>query len=163
MPTLLHRTAIALCLFAAAAQAELPDGYWGLDKTQAILDTTMRVKLAPDLSHLSSAEFQALEELLAAGAVINTLYEVQKHRGAAAAKASLLELHAASGESVETQNLLDIYYQAQGPVATTLDNIREPILPADPEQAGKNVYPFGVTRAELEEFLAAHPQRANKA
>lgn len=146
MLTLANKTAIAMCLLAGVTHAELPDGYWGVDKTQAILDTTMRVKLDPDLSHLSGTEFQALEELIAAGRVMNTLYETQKHRGATTAKATLLQLHEASGQSVETQNLLDIYYMSKGPIATTLDNVRGPILPADAEQAGKNVYPFGVTK-----------------
>jgi hypothetical protein len=153
------RTALTICLLAGVAHAEVPDGYWGLEQTQPLLDTTMRVKLAPDLSHLSGNEFQALEELLAAGRVMNTLYENQKHRGAAAAKATLVELHEASGGSLETQNLLDIYYLSKGPIATTLDNVRGPILPADAEQPGKNVYPFGLDRTEIDAYLAAHPDK----
>jgi hypothetical protein len=98
--------------------------------------------------------------LLAAGHIMNTLYENQKHRGAMAAKVALLDAHEASGGSVETQNLLDIYYHAKGPIATTLDNVRGPILPTDAEQPGKNVYPFGLTRTEIDAFLAAHPNRA---
>lgn len=156
----IKKLAIAVCLLAGVAHAELPDGYWGLEQTQPILDTTMFVTLAPDLSHLSGAEFKALEELLAAGRIMNTLYEIQNHRGATAAKATLMELHAASGGSVETQNLLDIYYHAKGPIATTLDNVRGPILPADAEQPGKNVYPFGLTRTEIDAFLARRPERA---
>jgi hypothetical protein len=152
--------AIAIGLLSGVAHAELPDGYWGIEQTQPILDTTIRVNLAPDLSHLSGAEFQALEELLAAGRVMNTLYENQKHRGATAAKATLVELHAASGKSVETQNLLDIYYMSKGPIATTLNNVRGPFLPADAEQPGKNVYPFGLSRTELDAYLAAHPDKA---
>jgi len=160
MLRIVNRTAIAMCLFAGVANAELPDGYWGIEQTQLILDSTMRVELAPDLSHLSGAEFQALEELLAAGRVMNTLYENQKHRGAAEAIAVLTDLHQASGESVETQNLLDIYYLSKGPIATTLDNARAPILPTDAEQPGKNVYPFGLGRDEIDAFLAANPERA---
>ncbi len=160
MLRLVNRTAITMCLLVGVAHAEVPDGYWGIEQTQVILDTTMRVKLAPDLSHLSGAEFQALEELLAAGRVMNALYENQKHRGAAASKAALLELHQASGESIETQNLLDLYYMSKGPIATTLDNVRGPILPADAEQPGKNVYPFGLGRDEIDAFLAANPERA---
>ena len=151
---------IALLLITATADAELPDGYWGHEQTRPILDTTMRVTLEPDLSHLSAAEFQALEELLAAGQVMNTLYERQRHRGAAASKATLQELHATSGQSVETQNLLDLYYLSKGPIATTLDNVRAPILPVETEQPGKNVYPFGLTKPEIDEFLAAHPEKA---
>lgn len=116
--------------------------------------------LNPDLSHLSSTEFQALEELLAAGRIMQTLYEDQLHRGAAKAKAELERLHAASGGSTETQNLLDLFYLSNGPIATTLDNVRSPILPTDAEQPGKNVYPFGLTRAEIDQFLADRPEKA---
>lgn len=119
----------------------------------------MRVTLNPDLSHLSSTEFQALEELLAAGRIIQTLYEDQLHRGATEARAELERIHAASGRAIETQNLLDLYYLSNGPIATTLDNVRAPILPADAEQPGKNVYPFGLTRIEMDRFLAAHPAK----
>ncbi len=119
----------------------------------------MRVTLDPDLSHLSGNEFQVLEELLGAGRIMHTLYEAQRHRGAAAARADLDRLHAASGGSVETQNLLDLYYLSKGPIATTLDNVRGPILPTDAEQPGKNVYPFGLTRNEIDQFLAAHPEK----
>ncbi len=157
MLKIINRTAITMCLLAGIAHAEVPDGYWGIEQSQPLLDATMRVKLTPDLSHLSGAEFQALEELLAAGRVMNTLYEDQKHRGAAASKETLLELHQTSGETVETQNLLDIYYLSKGPIATTLDNVREPILPAEAEQPGKNVYPFGLGRAEIDAFMAANP------
>lgn len=160
MPKLVNTFAITLCLLATAVHAEVPEGYWGLEQSQPILDTTMRVNLAPDLSHLSGTEFQALEELLAAGRVMNILYENQKHRDAAVSKATLEDLNRASGGSVETQNLLDIYYLSKGPIATTLDNVREPILPADAEQPGKNVYPFGLGKPEIEAFLAANPDRA---
>ena len=155
-------TAILLLLIAAASNAEVPDGYWGLEQTQPILDATQRVTLDTNLSHLSGAEFQALEELLAAGRIMNTLYEGQRHRGAATALASLQALHAASGQSVETQNLLDLYYISKGPIATTLDNVRGAILPTDDEQPGKNVYPFGLTREEIDSFLAAHPDKSDE-
>ncbi|MGI9219810.1 MAG: NUDIX hydrolase [Woeseiaceae bacterium] len=149
-----------LLLLLGSAQAELPDGFWGIEQTRPILDATQRVHLAPDLSHLTPTERLALDELLAAGRIMNTLYERQKHRGAAAAKAALLEIHDASGGSAETSNLLDIYYLSKGPVATSLDNERGPILPTDEEQPGKNVYPFGLTREEIDAFLAAHPEKA---
>ena len=150
------------CLLAGLANAELPAGYWDLDKTQPILDASQRVSLAPDLSNLTPAEGLALDELIAAGRIMNALYENQKHRGAAASKATLVDLHAASGDSVETRNLLDIFYLSKGPIATTLDNIRGPILPADAEQPGKNVYPFGLTKAEIDSFLAARPDKVTE-
>ncbi len=150
----------ALSLSTALSAAELPDGYWGPDRTQPILDSTMRVRLAPDLAWLSAAERRALDELIAAGRILNNLYETQKHRGAATARESLEQLHAADSDNIAVQNLLDVYYLSKGPIATTLDNTREAILPTDPEQPGKNVYPFGLTRTEIDAYLAANPDKA---
>jgi len=147
-------------LTSGMASGELPDGYWGSKQTQPILDATQHVTLDPDLSHLSGTEFQVLEELLAAGRVMQTLYENQLHRGAATAKTRLQQLHAASGGARETQNLLDLFYISNGPIATTLDNVRGPIMPTDAEQPGKNVYPFGLTKAEIDAFLTAHPDKS---
>ena len=90
---------------------------------------------------------------------MQTLYEDQLHRGAAKAKADLERRNAESGGSIETQNLLDLFYLSNGPVATTLDNVRSPILTTDTEQPGKNVYPFGLTRIEIDRFLAAYPAK----
>jgi hypothetical protein len=157
---MLRSSLLAFILVANVAHAEVPDGYWRLEQSQAVLDATLRVTLDPDLSHLSGTEFKALEELLSAGRIMQALYEEQLHRGAAASKAELVRLHAASGGSTETRNLLDLYYLSQGPIATTLDNERSPLLPTDAEQPGKNVYPFGLTRIEIDRFLSLHPDKA---
>ena len=111
------RTFLAATLFAlltSVAAAELPTGYWPADKTQPILDTTMRLALDPDLSHLSEAESRAVDELLAAGAVIHELYENQRHEQAHDAKLALVELHRKSGETAATQNLLDFFVCPKG-------------------------------------------------
>ena len=50
-----------------------------------------------------------------------------------------------------------LYRLFQGPIATTLENKREPFLGVDPVVPGKNVYPRDVTREEIEAFLAANP------
>ena len=142
--------------------AELPDGYWGLEQTQPILDATQRVHLAPTLQNLTPAEKAALDELISAGRIMHTLYEDQKHRGAAAARATLQALQGDSGDDTATRNLLDIYYLSKGPVATTLENARQVILPTDAEQPGKNVYPFGLTKEELDAFLAANPGKEDE-
>ena len=148
---------VTLVFAVGSVYAQLPDGYWTQDRSQAILDATLRVTLDPDLDHLSEAESQALTELLAAGRVMNRLYEAQRHHQAAAARRALLELHRESGNSVATGNLLDLWYLSKGPIATTLDNQRLAFVPVDPEQPGKTVYPLGLTRGEIDEFLAEHP------
>jgi hypothetical protein len=47
----------------------------------------------------------------------------------------------------------------QGPIATTLDNKREPFLPVEPTVPGKNVYPWGVTSEQIESFLKTHEEK----
>lgn len=106
--------AAALLTGMPVVLADLPDGYWPEEKSQAVLDTTLRVGLAPDLSNLTGAEVRALRELLAAGRIMNTLYERQLHRQSAAALKDLQALHAQSGRSAETANLLELFYLFKG-------------------------------------------------
>jgi hypothetical protein len=160
MRTLL--TAALLTLFTSVTIAELPAGYWPVEKTQPILDTTMRLQLDPDLSHLSEAESRAVGELLAAGAIIHELYEKQRHAQAHDAKLALVELHRKSGETVATQNLLDLFHLSKGPIATTLDNERLAFVPVDAEHPGKNIYPAGLQRDEIDAYLDAHPAQASE-
>ena len=149
-----------IVLVAASAFAELPDGYWDTDKSQPILDTTMRLTLDPDLGHLTAAESRAVEELLAAGRIIHQLYEKQRHAEARDAKQALVELHEKTGKTGATRNLLDLFYLSKGPIATTLDNERLPFVPASTEDAGKNMYPAGLQRDEIDAYLGEHPDEA---
>jgi hypothetical protein len=160
MRTFLAASLIAL--LTSAAVAELPAGYWPIEKTQPILNTTLRLELDPDLSHLTEAELRAVDELLAAGAVIHELYEKQRHEQAHDAKLALAELHQKGGQSVATQNLLDLFYLSKGPIATTLDNERLAFVPVDAEHPGKNIYPVGLQRDEIDAFLGAHPEQAGE-
>lgn len=157
----LTRPLIALIAFslASSASAQLPDGYWDLERAQQILDVTRRLDLSPDLSHLSNAERRALDELLAAGQILNDLYEEQRHAESLSARAALQELHAQS-PNAQSAALLDLYYLSKGPVLTTLDNVREPFLPVAMPGPGKNVYPDGLSRAEIDAFIAARPATA---
>lgn len=145
----------------APAGAELPDGYWPVERSQPILDATLEVTLDPDLSHLHERERAAIEELLAAGEIMQRLYEQQLHRDSGRARQALTELHAGGADPAAVRNLLDLFYLSKGPVATTLDNERLPFVPAGGEQDGKNVYPFGLARQQLDAFLDAVPAAAD--
>ena len=147
-------------LIAIPASAELPDGYWPVEKSQPILDATLRVTLDPDLGHLTAAESKALESLLAAGRIMHELYVQQLHAEAQRAKFALNELHASAQFPNDTANLQDLYYLSKGPVATTLENERLPFLPVSNADPGKNVYPGGLTREEFDAFVAANPGSA---
>jgi hypothetical protein len=139
---------LALALPAAVAAAEP----WPPARAAEILHATLAVRLAPELSHLSAGERAAVGELLAAGELMQRVYERQKHPEADAARRALARPDA-------REDLRTLFRIFQGPVATTLDNRREPFLPVAAETPGKAVWPAGITAEEVEAFLAAHPGR----
>ncbi len=154
------RTAVAALLLTAAAGAiaELPEGYWTIDESQPILDATLRVSLPAETAALTDAERAALPHLLDAGRVMHRLYLDQRHPDALASLDALNALHENGVDPAATQNLLTLYYQAKGPIVTTLTNQRLAFVPAGAEPAGKNVYPVDATREEIEAFIAASPE-----
>jgi hypothetical protein len=141
------------------AAVKLPAGYWPLEKSQPLLDKTQEVRLAPDISRLSEGERQAVSKLLEVGKIFQELYELQRHGRALSAHRDLQQLDAQAGSPAATQNLLALYRLNQGPIASTLDNRREPFLPVEMSPPGRNMYPWGITKEEVETFLAAHPER----
>jgi hypothetical protein len=157
MRTILALT-LAVTLTAAAQQkTDLPEGYWPLAKSQAILDKTEIIRLAPDLSGLTAEEQAALRDLREAGFILQKLYEDQTHHQALAAYDRLRVIDVQSGQSKATQNLLQLYRLNQGPVANTLTNAREPFLPVSPQIPGRNMYPVDATRGEIDAYMEANP------
>ncbi|HEY8572292.1 hypothetical protein [Phenylobacterium sp.] len=125
---------------------------WSPLQAQAILDKTQTLTLKPDLSHLSPGEQTAVHKLVQVGGIFQDVYELQRHRSALAVRAALAKRTDAHGRSLAT--LYDLF---QGPIATTLENRRVAFVATDAEAPGKNVYPWGLTKAEIEGFIAAHP------
>jgi len=136
----------------------LPPGYWPLEKSQPVIDKIQTIRLAPELSHLTDGERKAVAKLLEVGKIFQSLYEQQRHPQALDSYRDLERLAAARPASPATANLLMLFRLNQGPIATTLDNKREAFLPVDAVAPGKNVYPWGVKKDELEAFLKEHPQ-----
>ena len=128
----------------------LPAGYWPLEKSQPIIDKTQTVTLSGDLSKLSDGERKAVAKLIEAGQIFQKLYEQQRHPEALASYRALVELDKRTGSTPATQNLLTLYRLFQGPIATTLENKREPFLPVEPLKPGKNVYPWGITKDAID-------------
>ncbi len=118
----------------------------------AVLQRTQRLRLAPDLSALTPGEHAAVRELLAAGERLNRIYMQQRHAQAIPA-ADYLAHHP------ELAKQRDLFWMNIGPIATTLDNTREPFLTVEAETPAKNMYPPGTTQAIMDAFLAAHPER----
>jgi predicted Zn-dependent protease with MMP-like domain len=133
---------------------QLPAGYWPESKVNEILAKTETIRLAPDLSALTDAERAALKDLIATGEIMQRLYEESRHHQALSSLAALQKLP----RTKQTETLLTLYRLNHGPIAVTLDNKREAILPVDPQLPGRNVYPLDVTREELESFLKEHPE-----
>jgi hypothetical protein len=148
------------CLVAltwSATAAELPEGYWGPDEIEPVLERTLTVRLDPDLSSLTEAERETVQHLLAVGRIFHRLYLESRHHQSLTALGELEDLDRSAGLEGPIQQLLDLYWIFKGPIATTLDNRRVPFLPVDPELPGRNVYPTDVTREELRAKIEANP------
>jgi hypothetical protein len=151
-----------LLMTALLLTQTLPAGYWPLEKSQPIIDKTQTIRLSGDLSKLSEGERKAVAKLLEAGQIFQKLYEEQRHPEALSSYRALEQLDKRTGSTAATQNLLSLYRLFQGPIATTLDNKREASLPVDPTKPGKNVYPWGITKEEIEQALALPGGQAHK-
>ena len=151
--------AALLVSFASPLAADdLPAGYWPPAKVAEILEKTQSVRLAPDLAKLTEGERECVKQLVAAGKLIQRIYEDSRHPDAIKSREALEALHETSGGSRRTGDLLTLYRLNQGPITATLDNKREPLLPVRPPTAARNVYPEGVAREEIDGFLAKHPE-----
>lgn len=161
IPMILSLCVAALAQTGSRARSSrtIPAGYWSLDKSQPIIDKTQTIRLAPDISRLSSGERKAVDKMIEVGKIFQSLYEQQRHPEARSAYQELIAVGKRTGSTPATQNLLTLYRLNQGPIATTLENKREPFLPVDGVKPGKNMYPWGVTKEEVEAFLQANPDQ----
>lgn len=135
----------------------LAQGYWPLEKSQPIVEKTQTIRLAPETSKLSDGERKAVAKLIEVGQIFQQLYELQRHPEALSSYRALEQMSKQSSNSPATQNLFTLYRLFQGPIATTLDNKREPFLPVEPLKPGKNMYPWGITKEEVEQFINSSP------
>ena len=142
----------------AAAEGLSLDGAWDEEKADAVLAETLRLRIETDISGLTGPEKLAVTKLLEVGRTFHGLYEESRHAEAPLARRRLQTLHEQGHAKARTGKLLDLYRIFQGPIATTPDNERVAFLPVAPESEGRNVYPAGVTRAELDGFLEQHPE-----
>ncbi len=137
---------------SVAAQPPVAPREWDPAQVQEILDKTQTIRLAPSLAHLSPGERVAVTKLLEVGRIFQDVYERQRHRNALTVRAALSRRTDPEGRALYT-----LYRLNQGPIATTLENRREPALAVADAPPGKNVYPWDLTKSEFDGFLAAHP------
>lgn len=126
---------------------------WTDARSRAILEQTRELWLEPDLADLTSGERSAVDHLIAAGRLVQQIYERQLHPDAEIAKARLEALP----ESERKARLQSLYRLANGPVVTTLENQRLPFLPVAPLWPGKGVYAADTTIEQVETFLKTQP------
>lgn len=149
---------LSLALSLGAQQpAAVPAGYWPESQSGPILEKTETIRLAPDLSGLDESEQAALKDLIEVGHIMHELDTSQRHREAARGLDKLRRVHMQTGQTKRTENLLQLYRLFGGPIALTLDNQKEAFIPVSQQMPGRNLYPFDVTREELDGYLAAKP------
>jgi hypothetical protein len=158
--TLLFAMIVLASLVSSTSAQDLPDGYAPLAESQAILDKTLHVHLAPDVSRLSPAEREVVDLLVRAGVILQSLHENMRHDQATESRVFLSALDADKGSPPATRNLLTLYYASNGPIVRDLDNQRRPFLPVKAPVPGGALYPWGVSAEEINAFLEANPGEA---
>ncbi|HYI01064.1 NUDIX hydrolase [Hyalangium sp.] len=126
---------------------------WTEQQAAQILEKTQTIRLTPDLSTLTPGERTALSKLLEVGQLFQELYEDSRHRQALALRKRLEGQKTPLAEQQRT-----LYGLFQGPIANTLENERVPFLAADAVVPGKNVYPWGITKEQVQQVLERRPE-----
>jgi hypothetical protein len=145
--------ALSVAAVVLAIDARPSGARWTKAQAAPILDQTMTLRLAFDRARLSAGEQAALAPLLEAGQVMQDVYELSRHHQALSQRAAL-----EAAQDGDAGALRTLYRLFHGPIATTLENKRQAFLAVDAVVPGKNVYPWGVTKDELEAWLGAHPE-----
>ena len=136
----------------------LPPGYMGVEQSRALVQRAGPLRVTADISDVSTGEKAAVAKLLEVGAIFQTVYERQLHPQAEVALANLKALDARLGSPEATRNLLLLYRRVQTPIVGLPDSgERVAFLPVDAVAPGRNFYPSGITKAEVDAYVVAHP------
>ncbi len=135
-----------------AAPSDTPG--WSDRQAEEIHARTQTIRLAPDLTPLTEGERTAVSKLLEVGRIFQDVYEDSRHRQALDLRKKLEGQKTPLAEQQRT-----FYRLFQGPIANTLENQRVPFLPTDPVVPGKSVYPWGITKDQVQQFLERHPEQ----
>lgn len=126
---------------------------WTEQHAAQILEKTQTIRLEPDLSALTPGERTAVSKLLEVGQIFQDIYEDSRHRQAIELRKQL-----AGQKSPLAEQQRALYRLFQGPIANTLENQRIPFLAADAVVPGKNVYPWGLTKEQVQQVLERRPE-----
>jgi hypothetical protein len=144
-------------VLSPAHAAKLPKGYLGQEETDRMMEKTLTIRIDPDLSHLTDGEREAAALLVEAGVILNRVYEVSRHRDALDAYEKLVDLDRKRSTRA-TANLKVLYRIYKGPVGRNLDGKMITILPVETRPPGRNVYPWGVSKDDMNAFMIEHPE-----
>ena len=100
-------------------------------------------------------------KLMRVGEIFHRLYEESRHPQATVVAEHLASYEPANdAEEAQLGSLRRLYQLFEGPIARTLDGERVRFAPVEPGyEPGRNVYPSGVEREELEAWIEANPDR----
>ena len=151
-PAFAQTTDTQLAPVSQAATANYLERAWSKAQAAETLDDTMRLRFDYNQLALTEAEEIAVKDLLEAGARLHTLYLEQRHPQARAVESFF-------AEDETRPDLEEIFRIMKGPIATTPENKRKAFLNVESETPARNVYPDGLTRDDLDAYLAANPER----
>ena len=140
----------------------LPPGYMGVEQSRALVERAGPLRVTADIGDLSAGEKAAVAKLLEVGAIFQTVYERQLHPQAEVALANLKALDAKLGSPEATRNLLLLYRRVQSPIIGLPSGERVALLPVDPVGPGRNFYPSGITKAEVDDVRRRTPGRCGR-
>ena len=137
---------VAACTPAAEAPADTrADGY----DMAASRDTIATVEMAPDTSYLTAEERQVVGKLIEASRLMSEIYLRQRNAQNPALRAEI----AAAGNA----DVLDMFDRNFGPWDEGAD--LRPFYGTTAMPDGAGFWPTDLTREELDEYLAAHPDQ----
>lgn len=136
-------------------------GFWSQAQAEELLSVSRTFDIEADTSPLRDGERNAMERLMLVGEIFHRLYEESRHAQATEVTEHLTSYAPANDEErAQLASLRRLYQLFEGPIARTLDGEHVRFAPVEPGyQPGRNVYPSGVEREELEAYVQAHPEQ----
>jgi hypothetical protein len=140
----------------------LPAGYWPLEKSQPIIDKTQTIHLSVT-SQIIGGRTKGCGEADRSRTDLSEALTRNSDTRSLSSYRALEQLDKRSGSDARNAKPLDRYPSESGSQSPRrLENKREAFLPVDPTKPGKNVYPWGITKEEIEQALASPGGQPNK-
>ena len=134
-------------------------GAWSPVQTGELLARTEGIELSANTEHLGPGERACIEHLLAAGELMQRLYEDSLHPQATAIRASLADPRSPR----ELATIYEMFPVGSAPLSVSASGPGPEfktvaLLATDELPPGKNLYPPDAKRGEIDAFMARQPQ-----